>query len=315
MATDKTSIEQQAIAWTIRVRDADFDDWDALTAWLEADTAHPEAFDRMTMLDGILPEILPTRPGGITMGADIPQHRRWSFARFGAVAATIFAVIGLSFLSLQYIPYSIETAAGERQTITLDDGSSIALNGDTRIVLTRSDPRHAKLERGEALFTVVHNEREPFIVEVGDAVIKDLGTVFNIVRDRYGTEVGVSEGMVVYNPQRERVTLKPGQALRTGNANRPPEIFSVPISAVGSWKQNQLTYEAASMDHIAADLSRSLGGKITASTEVRAMQFTGTINLQEDPDKFFAETAAVLGVAAKRTKDGWILVGGDETAR
>jgi transmembrane sensor len=312
MATDRNLIEEQAIAWTIAARDVDFDDWDALTAWLEADATHAEAFERMTMLDDMLPELLPSRP--VIVRHEV-QPRRWSFARLGAVAAAIVAVIGLSFLSLRYLPYSIETGAGERQTIALADGSTIELNGDTKITLSKSYPRHAELERGEALFTVVHNDRDPFVVEVGGAVVEDAGTVFNVIRSGDSTEVGVSEGLVIYNPQKERVALKPGQALRAFDGKMRAETFAVPLSAVGGWKRNQLTYNAASMDRIAADLSRSLGRRIIASAEVRSMRFTGTINVQKDADRFVAETAPVLGVGVRRTEDGWMLVEGDEAIR
>ena len=315
MAADNILSDEQAIAWTIRARDPDFDDWDALTAWLEADPAHAQAFERMTMLDDILPELIPAERTEQWHEADVRPARRWSFGRLGSIAAAIVAVIGLSFLSLPYLPYSVETGAGERQTVTLADGSSIELNGKTRITLRNAYPREVALESGEALFTVVHNDADPFLVEVGGATVRDAGTVFNIVRDRGTTEVGVSEGLVIYNPAKERIALRPGFALRAVDGKKDAETFAVPISAVGGWKRNQLSYNAAAMDRVAADLSRSLGEKVTASAEVRSVRFTGTINLQEDAGAFFEEAAPVLGVGVKRTDDGWILVGGDEAVR
>jgi transmembrane sensor len=315
MATDNISIDEQAIAWTIRARDPDFDDWDALTAWLEADAAHAQAFDRTTMIDDMLPQLLPAERPGPSHGADVRPSRRWSFGRLGSIAAAIVAVIGLSFLSLPYLPYSVETGAGERQTVTLADGSRIELNGDTRITLRRAYPREAVLDSGEALFTVVHNEADPFIVEVGGATVRDAGTVFNIIRDGKTMEVGVSEGLVIYNPDKERVALRPGFGLRAVDGGKRAETFSVPVSAVGSWKRDQLSYNSAEMARIAADLSRSLGLRVTASAQVRSLRFTGTINLQKDAGAFFEEAAPVLGVGVKRTDDGWILVGGDEAVR
>ncbi|MBL0925758.1 MAG: FecR domain-containing protein [Sphingomonadaceae bacterium] len=315
MAMEDRPIDEQAIAWTIRSREADFDDWEALTEWLEADAAHAKAFERMTMLDDMLPELIPAEPSPLRIVADMAPARRWSFRRLGSIAAAMVALTGLSFLSLQYLPYSVETGAGERQIVALRDGSTIELNGDTKITLRKSDPRHAELERGEALFTVVHNAHDPFIVEVGNAVVKDAGTVFNIVRHGKSTEVGVSEGLVIYNPEKERVALKPGQALRADDRQMGIETFAVPTSAVGGWRRNQLTYDAASMDRVAADLSRSLGRNIAASAEVRDMRFTGTINVQKDADRFVTETAPVLGVGVRRTENGWILVGGDEASR
>lgn len=315
MATEDKSVDEQAIAWTIRARDPDFADWDALTAWLEADAAHAAAFERMTMLDDMLPNLVPARRADQRHGAHLPPARRWSVGRLGSMAAALVAVIGLTFMALPYLPTSVETGPGERRTIALADGSSIALNGDTRITLRKAYPRAARLDRGEALFTVVHNEADPFIVAVGDAMVRDAGTVFNIIRDGARTEVGVSEGEVIYNPDQDRVVLKPGSALRAVDGKRRPAVFAVPVNAVGSWTRNQLSYNGAAMDRIAADLSRSLGQNVTVSAEARAMRFTGTINLQPDARAMFAEAAPVLGVAAKQTEQGWILVRADEAIR
>lgn len=315
MATEEKLIDEQAIAWTIRVRDAAFDDWDTLTTWLEADVAHELAFERMTMLDELLPALLPAESSGQWHYIDVRSAWRRSFGRLGSIAAAMVAVIGLSFLSLPYFPYSVETGAGERKMVMLADGSRIELNGDTRITLRKAYPREAVVHSGEALFTIVHNDVDPFTVEVGGATVRDAGTVFNIIRDGGITEVGVSEGLVIYNPAKERVSLKPGFALRAIDGRQGAETFTVPVSAVGSWKHNQLSYNAAAMNRIAADLSRSLGQKVTASAGARSLRFTGTINLQKDAGAFFEDAGPVLGVVVKRTDDGWILVGGDEAIR
>lgn len=314
MAANVSLIEEQAIGWTIRARDPDFDDWDALTQWLEADSDHRAAFQRLSLLDDILPELIPAPPKRQWRQVGF-RPSRWSAARFGALAATFVAVITLSVFMTQPSYYSVETGSGEQRVIALHDGSRIELNGDTQITLSKGDPRFAVLERGEALFTVVHNDREPFIVEVGDAVIQDAGTVFNIIRSGQSTEIGVAEGRVIYNPDAEKVGLSPGSGLRVAGRGRAPESFSIPAAAVGSWKRSQLTYNNASMGRIAADLSRSLGQKISVDTQAKSMRFTGTINVTKDVGQFFGETAPVLGVSAKRTKNGWILGGADEATR
>jgi transmembrane sensor len=312
MMAAKISIKEQAITWTIRVRETDFDDWDALTAWLEADELHSKAFQHMTMLDDMLPDMIARRASDQWRQATARPQSRRAFVLRGSIAAAIVAVFGLSVLSVQYLPYSVETSAGERESITLADGSRIDLNGNTRIALSRNNPRRAELEQGEALFNVVHNERQPFIVKVGGAVVEDAGTVFNIIRDGATTEVGVSAGSVIYNPATDRVALKAGSAIRATDQNKEAEVFATSVAAVGSWQRNQLTYNNAPLGRVATDLSRSLGEPITVSTKVQRMRFTGTINLQKDAGRFFDEAAPVLDVRAKRAKAGWILVGSDE---
>ena len=307
-------IEDQAIAWTIRARDPDFDDWDALTEWLEADAEHGAAFQKLALLDDIIPELLPA-PSKRAWRRKILQPSRWSTAGIGAMAAVFVAVITLSFFLTQPSYYSVQTASGEQRVIALDDGSRIELNGDSQVTLSKDDPRFAVLDRGEALFTVVHNDLDPFIVEVGDAVVQDAGTVFNIIRADEMIEVGVAEGLVIYNPEAEKVSLVPGRGLRVAGRGRAPEPFAITANAVGGWKRNQLTYNDASMSRVASDLSRSLGVKVTVAPGTQSTRFTGTINLTKDVDRFFSEAAPVLGVSARQTNDSWILAGVNEAPR
>lgn len=304
MSAVDSRIEEQAIAWIIRSRDRDFDDWDALTHWLEADQTHADAFRSMSLLDDMLSD-LPARKESVSF----PTTGKWPAAAFGSVAAVFIAVITISMFFISPFSYSVETGPGERRIVALSDGSQIALNGDTELSVSRLDDRHAELVRGEALFTVVHNEQDPFVVTVGDAIVKDEGTVFNIIRAGENTEVGVSEGLVSYN----QIAVRPGFALRVSGDRGSPKISPVPTSAVGSWRRNQLTYSGAEIRRVASDLSRSLGVQVTVADDVRNLQFTGTINLKKDIGRFFSESAPVLGVRAKRVSDGWMLVGGDET--
>src|SRR3546814_1898277 len=63
------------------------------------------------------------------------------------------------------------------------------------------------------MFHVVHRERDPFVVETGGAKIVDLGTAFNVVRRDRQTSVAVSEGIVLYNPDRDNVRLVAGKGI------------------------------------------------------------------------------------------------------
>lgn len=45
MPTHPSELNEAARHWAIRVGDPAFDDWDALTAWLEADPQHLAAYE------------------------------------------------------------------------------------------------------------------------------------------------------------------------------------------------------------------------------------------------------------------------------
>lgn len=294
-------IEEQAVGWLVRLRDPAFDAWDAFTAWLEADAAHAEAYDAAALADDGLDEIFAT-----PVPVVVPVRRRAALGWIGgALAASLVAVTSWSILSTS--PYGIETRPGEVRTIALADGSRIILNGGTRVTLDHDNPRIATLDRGEALFTVVHDDSDPFVVRTGGAVLKDVGTVFNVVRDGGVTRVAVAEGAVIYNPDAEAVRLDPGETLSAVDGETQVTIGSAAPAAIGGWHEGRLAYDAAPLSTVAADLSRALGLPIRAAPEVAAMPFTGTIAIDGDRAAVVERLGPLLDVEVRRGQQGLVL--------
>lgn len=317
MSEAAKSIEQQAIGWVIRLRDPGFAGWDDFTSWLEADPAHARIYQDIAAADQDVAEWLSAPPPPVLVPVARPERRdptrRWAMA--GVASALLVAVTSYALLGTGASPYAIETAPGARRSVTLADGSRIDLNGATRLVLDRDGPRFARLDRGEAFFTVVHDETHPFIVETGGAELRDVGTAFNVVRSENLTEVAVSEGAVVYNPDAERVYLPAGKALRVADADPDLRVTDASPASVASWRSGRLIYNGAPLAAIAADLSRNLGVKVSVDPGVAAIPFNGVILLDADPDRVLRRVATLLGVEARRGKDGWLLTSAGNAAR
>jgi transmembrane sensor len=308
-------IEEEAVAWVIRLRTAESEDWEAFTAWLEADPAHAAAYEGVALLDQDVDSLPATRPRPILPSSPPPTRRgvsrRMVFA--GSIAAALVAAIGVTTLVRSDSTYEVATRAGERRTFELADGSRIHVNGGSRIVLDRAEPRFARLEQGEALFTVVHDESRPFNVAVGDARLHDLGTVFNVERGRDGTiEVQVAEGAVRYSDEDERVDLRPGMTLRKGSSGRAV-TGTRSAEAITGWRQGRLSYSNATVAEIAEDLARNLGLEVTADASVAQRRFSGVIVLDRDPQLVLRRVSALLEVQARQQGEGWLLSGGRET--
>ncbi|MET0373014.1 MAG: FecR domain-containing protein, partial [Rhizorhabdus sp.] len=103
-----------------------------------------------------------------------------------------------------------ETRRGQQSVTRLADGSSIALNTDTRLdVSVGSKRRLVNFIEGEALFTVARDETRPFIVDLGNARVEVLGTAFNIRKRTDVVELTVTHGLV-------SVIAADGQSTRVG---------------------------------------------------------------------------------------------------
>jgi len=306
--------ETQAIDWLIRQRDPGFADWEGFTAWLEADAAHAELYDRLALADQDAAALLTSPPPPAFASAARPPRRIGRSAWLGAAAASMLALIGYASVSLAPAPYAVETAPGEQRSITLADGSRIDLNGGTRLLLDEKEPRFAELAHGEALFTIVHDAADPFVVETGGAVLRDAGTIFNVVREAGATELAVIEGAVLYNPEGEALMVPAGRGLvARDDADRI--ILSDPDpAAAAAWRGGRLVYRSAPLAEIAVDLSRNLGVPVTVAPEAAMLSFSGTILLEEDEERFFRRLGPLLGLEARREARGWRLTTGADGA-
>jgi len=297
---DRAMVEQ-ALAWHLRLKDADEDAWIEFAEWLNADPAHNGAYEAIADGDA---RMLPVLERATFPAGDKPQHRpefsndedgladrlggepvrrnRW---RWGALAASI-AMAGL--FGVQMLPnrdshYSIETAAGETRTVSLADGSEIQLNGGTNIVLDENDPRLVEIAQGEARFVVKHDDADPFTVVAGQQRLVDMGTVFNVVRTDRQLRVGVAEGAVRFEDTAKTVNLRAGDTLAADNRGKI-EMSQSPAASIGSWASGKLVYDQAPLEQVADDLSRSLGISLELPRGMGSRRFSGVIQTNGDRD-------------------------------
>ena len=124
---------------------------------------------------------------------------RTRYALRAAAAAMVLVVLGLVWIGAAHVlgPPSFRTAVGEQRTITLEDGSIVYLNTNSKVAVAFAEnERRIILERGEARFDVAKNPARPFVVATSQATVRALGTVFNVQVAPTSTAVAVLEGRV-----------------------------------------------------------------------------------------------------------------------
>lgn len=308
MSGDARTIDDEAIDWLIRQRDARFDDWSAFETWLSADPAHAVAYAEVAADDRDLGEMLP----GVNWPAEeefydapaAPVRRYWLG---GGIAAVLALAVGAWTMFPGRDLYSVQTAAGERRTVQLAD-SRVELNGDTRVTLDRGDLRYAQLDRGQAVFVVKHDAARPFRVETAGTTLVDAGTTFEVTSDAGNLDVAVSEGLVLVDPDKGSTKLAAGQQLVRAKG-RAGTVSSIRPSDVGAWRDGQLFYDGASLSRVAADLQRNLGVHVTVSDATARRTFRGVVRLDGGADATMARLGILLGVTVRRSGDGWTISG------
>ncbi|RVT95059.1 DUF4880 domain-containing protein [Sphingomonas crocodyli] len=308
-------MEDEALNWVIRLRDPGFEDWEAFGEWMAGDPARAEAYHALAVAEEDLGEMLPAEAAPtLAPSVIVPsigeaarlRHGRRTTRRLwlgGALAASIAALVGTNMLDHKGGDISVATAPGERKTVPLADGSRMILNGDTVVRLDSGDPRMATLDRGEVLFEIKHDEKNPFRVSVGGDELLDVGTAFNVVRGHGVTQVQVSEGAVMYNPDSDAVRLDAGKSIRIEGDRAT--VGSVVPGDVAAWRDGRLISDGQTMAEVAAQLSRFTGERVSAAPDVAGRPFRGVLSLGASED--IAALGPILGVAVHRTPKGWEL--------
>jgi len=302
--------EDAALGWIVRLREADFDDWEGFEAWLAAEPGHAAAYHRLAdaerRLDPLLVSPMPAAPRvSPAPSTRIGQRLRLIFAYGGAIAATVAVILSVRAMWGPPDLYELRTRPGEQREIALVGGSSIRLNGATVVRLDRDNPRFVSLEQGEALFAVRHDGLRPFRVQLGDDDLVDIGTRFDVVRTPERTDISVAEGAVLYNPKGERVRLQAGDALRIADGRVTAIRGRTAPDQVGAWRSGRFVYDGDPLSRVTADLARYTGARITLDPALAQQTFRGVISVPGSRD--LGELGPLLNAQIRRTAGGWLI--------
>ncbi|WP_340316423.1 FecR family protein [Rhizorhabdus argentea] len=310
MSQGDAEMREEAAGWFLRQRDPARADWDGFVLWLEADPAHNAAYEAVALADDDLESWIVDRAPELPSNDNLPPparaRPRWFAGTAAAAAILVGGLVSYPRLNPVGATYAVETGAGRRRLVMLDDGTKIELNGGSRLGLRRGDTRFASLDRGEATFTVVHDPAAPFEVHSGDVTLRDVGTVFNVIRTGSDTEAAVAEGAVLFDPNGDAIRLGAGRMINV-SATGAAVIGEVDPSTVGAWRKDRLVYQNASLARIAADLSRNVGALVTVAPELERERFSGVILLDDDHPRLFARIGALLDVDATQDGKAWHL--------
>jgi len=209
------------------------------------------------------------------------SSHRWAGPWTVAAAVLVLVLGGVWAWSL---PVTVTAPAGERQTTTMPDGSTVQLNSGSSLSYARNfqawpfaeaTTRGVHLD-GEAFFDVRDAER-PFVVETPDARVRVLGTQFNVRVDRgaqTGTRVTVSSGRVRVASVRDSsaavVLDTPGQSSTVADASaRPSRPEPVDLERTLVWRDGGFAVTDRPLTDIVRELERRYGVQIRLDASVQ----------------------------------------------
>jgi len=272
---------EQAAGWHAGSHRDDFD-WHGFTVWLEADPHHRAVYDEIARIDALVAQ----NAGALmehhvwsedTIPVARPAWRRW-LAGGAAVAAAAVAVVVLR--PAAPAPQDIVQATGAgAATIALGDGSRVVLAPHSRLAIAPGG-RALRLD-GEAWLEIRHRPDRALTVTAGGLTITDVGTAFDVSASPAGVRVGVASGAVsVAAPGLARpLALGRGQQVIYDAAADSANVARVDPGTMGGWQSGHLTYDAAPLSLVVADLARYAAEPIVVAPEAQARRFSGTLAL------------------------------------
>ena len=161
-------VQAEAAAWLVRLQSERRTEADAqaFRQWLVADPSHSVSFEAVTTawdISGGLPRDL----RGIS---EVPAGN--SRRKVMAGAATLIAGTGAFGFWRSAQAQTYQTEVGEQKHVSLDDGTRIFLDTDTRLhVRFNTSQRSAVLQQGRVNFRTVSDSVRPFVVSAATSRI------------------------------------------------------------------------------------------------------------------------------------------------
>ena len=301
----------EAAAWLARLQSGDrppsveaaFKDW-------VNDPDHAEAFARAT-------DVWEVIPGAALLGR--PRHRPSPprAATPAMVTASAVAIlIGITALVIAPTPSSPKliyaTAPGQEKDVALGDGTRITLNTNSKLIVEYfRNERRVSLPYGEAMFSVVKNQRRPFIVEGSYQLIRDIGTQFVVRNDKHDESVLLLEGTVevsrkVDSKLKPVATLKPGERL-TLAATGQATIDHPDLEAATAWRQGQIMFDDTSLEEAVEEMNRYGGSPIRLGGSNLAQLRVSGIFSTNASEQFARAVARLHHLRAITTTDGIVI--------
>lgn len=278
----------QAAAWFLRLRsDATLAQQAEFRNWLAADPANAEEYQAFEALWNDFGSTCQTEA---LAGAMERQQRGQSRnLRRGVYALMLMLASAAGWLGYRQSPQqlALHTPIGERQQITLRDGSELQLNAATQIDVRYSwRQRHIDLREGEALFDVARNPYRPFVIDSGLAQITVRGTRFVVNRLPDKLRVSVDHGLVEVASARhpdEIWHVSAGQVVEVDGAGHLHRVDIAAGNALAFTRGN-LVFEDADLGEIAASLSRYRQRPIQATAGYPAPRISAVLQLSDVED-------------------------------
>ncbi|WEK07340.1 MAG: FecR family protein [Candidatus Pseudomonas colombiensis] len=269
---------EQAVEWMALQRSGSMSDADRqrFSLWLHASPDNQQAWARLEQRLGQAFEALPAVSRQVLSR---PGHSRRHLLRgalgLAGVGLSIGWLQGQGWLSL--MGNDLSTGVAQRKPFTLEDGSRVLLNAQSRVDLAFDRQQRTLILREGALnIQVAHDPTRPLVVRTAFGEARALGT-------RFSVSLGSSEARLWVQESQVQLSV-PGQAPHTfgvgqGAAFDGRRIDRLPASQASAWESGQLVVHDQPLGEVIDALRPYRRGVLRVNGEASRLRVSGVFPL------------------------------------
>lgn len=242
----------------------------------------------------------------------IPLNRKPMYGWLAAACITLLIGIGILFMFIlnpakqQEIVYN---TGKESKEIKLSDGTDITIAPNSNLVVDKDfGKKNRTLHlKGDASFSVTHQEELPFVVDAGDVFIKDIGTKFTIKSsaDTDTVYIAVDEGVVLlFDSLGSSLEIK-----ASGKALYIRSIRKIVTDVAAKKMSTSVQFAHSSLNDVVMKLNTLYNTTIVLENDNLKNCIITTQFNQEDLETVLGIITETLGLSYEKTPTGYLIKG------
>lgn len=304
---------EQATQWLVLLRSgqASVEDWHAFDAWRGRDARHQQLWDNLEKTLDVFRVPLAHGVGGqqlqrTLVGAGVNRRQLLRGALVGAGVAVGVGLLAHQRWPLGEVTADIATATGQRQRLTLDDGSELVLNARSAVDIEFTPQRRLlRLRSGELQLNLAKDSR-PLLVTNAFGQISSRGGRLQVRLSEQRCLAQALEGSLELATQTgEQRFLAARQQVsfdRYGFADASPLQ-----GGASAWVDGLLEVRNQRLEDVLDALRPYRSGVLRVDPTVAELRVTGLYHL-DDSDQVLDTLARTLPIRIARRSDLWVTV-------
>nr|WP_314875593.1 FecR domain-containing protein [uncultured Pseudomonas sp.] len=294
----------QAVEWYVRLHDSSVDQPTraAWQAWCAADQRHAQAWARLEQLN----QRLSSAPRDAVQTLEQARLDR----RHALKALTLLLGVGaIGWQSYRVSPWSADysTRVGQRQQVTLADGTRLQLNTDSRVdIHFDGRQRLIDLRQGEIMVETAKDPR-PLRVRTAQGQVQALGTRFCVRQEAGVSQVAVTAHTVQVQPARSTQLTRVDAGQRLSFSADDAGLLQPLVVDADAWTRGMLVSVDWRLGELVAELARYRPGYLSCADQVAGLRLSGAFNL-DDTDAALVSLEESLPVRVRRLSRYWVKV-------